>query len=243
MKKAAVLLVLLACMFLTAPPASAVVLNDGGSVTFSTSSGNLAASATFSLSGGILTVVLTNTSLADVLIPSDVLTALFFNIVTNPLLTSGTAVLTAGSTVFFDTPPAGGVVGGEWGYKNNLGLAGFNEGISSAGFGLFGGATFAGADLSAPAALNGLNYGLLSAGDNTATGNAPVTGGVEGLIQNSVTFTLSGAGSSLDINNVAFQYGTALTEPRLVPEPATILLLGSGLLGTAGVRRFLRRRG
>lgn len=47
-------------------------------VTFNASSGLLSASATFDIVGGNLSVTLTNTSTNDVLAPSDVLTALFF---------------------------------------------------------------------------------------------------------------------------------------------------------------------
>ncbi len=41
--------------------------------------GSLSASANFNLTGNVLTVTLTNTSAADVLVPTDVLTAVFFN--------------------------------------------------------------------------------------------------------------------------------------------------------------------
>jgi hypothetical protein len=195
-----------------------------------------------------LQVVLTNTSAADVLVPVDVLTAVFFDIAGNSSLSRTSALLTAGSAVFYDSAPAGGVVGGEWGYKTGLFGAplGATQGISSSGLGLFGGADrFPGANLAPPSngSLNGLEYGLLSAGDNSATGNSAILNS-GGLIRNSVTFTLGGLPgdfSLTSIGNVSFQYGTSLTEPNVpaIPEPEiyAMMLAGLGLMGFVARRR------
>lgn len=205
-------------------------------VTFTGTLGSLASSATFDTSGNNLVVTLTNISTADVLIPSDVLTAVFFD--SGATLTPQSALLNAGSTVFFGSD-GGGNVGGEWAYGSGLAGApgGATQGISSSGFGLFGAGNFNGPDLEPPAAVDGVQYGITSAGDNPATGNAAVTGN-NALIQNSVVFTLSGLPAGFDpfasISHVSFQYGTALTEPNIppdVPEPGFYGILMAGLSG------------
>jgi hypothetical protein len=220
-------------------------------------SGDLSASATFDvLGGGILKITLTNTSTADVSAPAQVLTALFFTIDQTLLPVSATL---DGSTVFFDDAPPGGNVGGEWAYKDNLSGApgGATQGISSSGFGLFASANFQGPNLDDPVAVDGLNYGITSSGDDPLTGNAAVTGGNPPnyknrfpLIQDTVIFTLSGldpnfVASADTITNISFQYGTSLSEqnvPVPVPEPATMLLFGCGLIGlvTFGRRKFFQ---
>jgi MYXO-CTERM domain-containing protein len=215
---------------------------DGAVVFTGVDTSGRSAMAEFSVNGsGELVVTLTNTSLNDVLVPSEVLTALLFDISGAGLpLTRESAVLGAGSTVFYDVDgqPAGGVVGGEWAYRGGLigapGDRGY--GISSTGIDLFGpGDIFPGPDLSPPINPNGLNYGILSAGDDPATGNGGVMGS-GGLIRNSVVFTLGGAGVDFDlsrINRVQFFYGTSVGEGSIdgVPTPGSLALLGlAGLL-------------
>lgn len=233
-------------------------------VVFSGSLGGRSASASFDTVGSSsLQVVLTNTSANDVLVPVDVLTGVFFNIGGNPALTPLSAI--TGGTTFLGTTTVSGfgsAVGGEWAYLNGLSQYSANSGISSSGLGLFGpGNLFPpGIDLSSPLSPAGLQYGISSAGDNTATGNAAVLGNE--LTRNSVSFLLSGlpAGFLLSsISSVTFQYGTALTEPSVVgssssggpsssgtvPEPnsSALAVLGLALLGAALGARARRSKG
>jgi hypothetical protein len=213
----------------------------GADAIFSVASGTRSASVVFHVSGSNLVVTLSNDSLLDAMVPTDVLTGVFFDISGGALALGRTsAVLNAGSFVNFGITDPGNVVGGEWAYLGGLSGApyGADYGISSAGLGLFGpGDRFPGNDLAPPASPDGLNYGVTTLGDNPLTGNAPMTGGVP-LIQNSVVFTLSGLPGGFDpfasIGNVSFQYGTALDEPNvpvLIPAPgaAALLTLGGGL--------------
>ncbi len=212
------------------------------SITYSGSSGSRSASALFDLSGSTLNVTLANTSSSDILVPTDVLTGVFFN--TTHTLTPVSASLN-GSSVFYGAFVNN--VGEGWQYKSGVSAQGKNSGISATGLSIFGPS---GNFFSPGQILDGLNNGILSAGDNTATGNAGVTGHGP-LIKHSVAYTLtadtlfslSEVGSS-----VVFQYGTSTTEPtvlgtcidctppppQVVPEPSTWIMLVTGILCLLG---------
>jgi hypothetical protein len=239
---AAALLTALASLAATGPARAGLL--------YSGSSGNLSASALFQLSGTTLTVTLTNTSTHDVQVPTDVLTGLFFN--TTHTLTPSSASLN-GSTVFYGSLTN---VGDGWGYGTGLNAQGKNSAISATGAvnGL-GMSNFSGTTTN----LDGLAYGILSAGDNSATGNGGVTGHGP-LIKNSVKFTLTvGPGFTLDElgQSVVFQYGTGLSDthytsgpPTVVPDivvvpapPSAVLFaVGASLSGLAGWSRRRRLR-
>ena len=139
-------------------------------VTFSFSEGSRAASATFTSSGGNLIITFTNTSAYNVLQPDQLLTGLFFDVYTNPTLTPGSAILTAGSQVLFNgSQPAGGDVGGEWAFRSDLsGAPGdASYGLSATGLGLFGPHDrFNDNSLNNQANVGGMDFGIVSAGYN-----------------------------------------------------------------------------
>lgn len=219
---------------------------------------DLAAEAVFCITGNTLTVLLTNTSMDETLIPADLLTGVYWNIAGDPALTPISAVLGSGSTVLFPgvtTIPGtgtdvGGGVGGEFGYRGDLSGGIFNGatyGVSSTGLGEFGSPDlFGGTNLQGPAGPDGPQYGIVSAGGIGVINNNGPLSGTTAHISNSVLFTFTFVGS-IDIDDIVvtgFQYGTSQDEPFIippppppdVPEPATIGLLLMGLVGVAARR-------
>jgi len=219
-----------------------------GPITYSFSSGNRSATAEFAKSGSNLVVTLTNTSTADALVPTDVLTGVFFDVIGNLSLTRTSALVPLTSAVRLggtgaDITPGDRVVGGEWSYLNSIvQVPPQNSGISSSGLNIFGpGNLFPGPNLEGPSSPDGIQYGITTAGDNLLTGNGGITG--TGLIKNSVVFTLGGWSGEPDavIVGAYFQYGTALEEPGFtgdIPEPGAWALMGLGSVGLLMARRM-----
>lgn len=232
-------------LVLSALPAPAFA----GPISFAFTNGSRSATVAFSKSGpSNLIVDLTNTSMADALVPTDILTGVFFEMVGNPLLSRISATVPVGDEVRLGgtgaiITPADRVVGGEWAYKNGITeVPPNNEGISSSGLTIFGPSNlFPGPDLEPPISPDGIQYGITTAGDNLLTGNGGITG--TGLIKKSVHFVLSGFTSQPDavIASVYFQYGTALDEPGFVggdvPEPASAVLFSFGAIAVLAYRK------
>ena len=215
--------------------------NDGGS---------LSASAMFQITGDVLSITLSNTATDDNNgggwdTSGNTLTGLFFDFADNPVFTPVSALVAPGSElVQFGTCSPGPCfstttdVGGEFYFSddNETLLAEF--GIASSGYISGSNPDFNGPNLDDPDNTgDGINFGLI-AWDNIFNPNGGLAN--DPLIRNSVILDLSGAHglSVVDISNVSFQYGTDLTEHNMnaIPEPATVLLLGSGIAGLLGWR-------
>lgn len=235
------------------------------SITFtgtgSNDGGTLGASATFQITGDVLSITLTNTATDDNNnggwdISGNTLTGLFFDFADNPTFTPVSASVAPGSElVQYGTCTPGPCsstttnVGGEFYFSDNSETPLAEFGIASSGY--IGGSNpdFNGPNLDNPGNTgDGINFGIISL-DNVFNPNGGLAN--DPLIRNSVIFALSGAQglSVIDISNVSFQFGTDLAEYNMgttpgepIPEPTTVILLGSGIAGLWGWRYYKAKR-
>lgn len=221
-------------------------------VTFTGSSGGLAASVTFTVNGTDLDVILMNASNGDPIDPASILSAVLWDMTGSPTLTATSANSCPTCTIKYGGPGgSGGDVGGEWGYlEGSLGTGVTQtEGLSSMGGGNFGvGTRFNTNELQGPpsGSLDGIQYGIAPTTDTTGNDNGGLSGNFMEI--NEVDFVLGGLPNGFSvqsgISNVRFQYGTSFDETHFggggdgkVPEPGSIVLLGSGLLITFSTLR------
>lgn len=242
---------LVGAMFLTLG-----ALPANGDVSFGFAQGALSANATFSASGDLLTVILSNTATDDVANPGQVLTGLFFDIdgyvgeltAVSALLTdlSGTPVLFGaglGNTGLGYNDYAGaGDIGVEAGYDRGAATLGP---VGDHAIGTVGMGDFLGADdrfdmndahnIQGPLSPNGIEYGIVNS-TYTGGGNAPING-PNALLVSPVLYSFSGFSgfSESDIGNVGFNYGTDFNP---IPAPGSAVL---GLLGFAAFGWVKRR--
>jgi hypothetical protein len=192
----------------------------------SSSSGGLSASASFTISGSTLTILLTNTDVATgtgyPTDPASVLSGLFFNLGTATFTPVSASTFGDGSiiqTANCDIQSCAGQtnVGGEWSYASGgvSWLTGTTQGISSAGYlnTNTSSGNFNGPNYENPNALNGIEFGLVPNAWVAGSGN----GGLDSnaLIEGTVQFVLNLGTTTLteaDIKNVYFTYGTAAGE-------------------------------
>jgi hypothetical protein len=211
----------------------------------------LSGSVDMTFSGSTLTITLTNTSqngAATSDTSGNLLTGVAFNLPTGLSVTGGSVSMTGSTAVNF-VAPADGDVSKEWGYDSNplesgafldLATTSTNTAVSSMESQTTN--QFHSGSLFQPVNLDGPDGGLLSGNDTTGLG-----GGVEGITDH-VVITLNIAGtysgnllSYIDDNGVVLSFGSPTTTGQRVPEPGTLLLLGSGLCGLALMRRRQRQ--
>lgn len=232
--------------------------NVRASQVFTIDDGVHVASATMSVSGNQLQIVLENMATQPGQNQSLSLTGLWFDAGSTVSFTSGYVGLSPGSYIVNPTlanlDPDGdgldslGGVSGEWGIETSTTVSSFfpsyNTVVGVAGLGdLLGvddllrdsnGILYE--DLDAPFSPDGINYAIVSFAGLASTANNQMQS--EPLVAGGVVITLDFTGT-LDLallTDVAFNYGTDV-DGHVVPEPGTALLVLMGFVTIGWMRR------
>jgi hypothetical protein len=243
-------LALLVAVLATAPAKAAVTYSGiapGNDLPGETNSATVVFALSISGTTTNLVVTLSNTATYKPNDSPDILTAVYFQLAGDPTLTRISGVLNTGGTGVesgTNLTIAGGVIGGSWVYAAGLSLTnGANQGISSAGFGIFGATVFPGAAMPGDSPVpDGVGGGITTSVDDGSLYN----GGLKGrpLIKDSAVFTLGGVPASFTlagISDVSFNYGTipdqTFVATLVVPEPSSVALVGLGFVGLLAISR------
>lgn len=207
----------------------------------------LHASATAEVVGNALTITLTNTSgFTGGNSSGLLLTGIGFELPTGVMLTNGGAYVAGGSTGYYKigntsySLPGGANLSGEWGGGSpggsgpfaNVATLNVDYVAATLQSAFYDGSPFDSSQiLKNPADVNGPEFGLLS-------NNFANAGGL-GYVKDSLTLTWIWTGTGLTTDflnngNVVVSFGSPTA---VVPEPSTLLLLGSGLLMIGGLGR------
>lgn len=245
---------MVAGLALASTPSQAVILFTGSGTNLEAGGGAVSGSASFSLSGNTLTVVLTNTSAAATPGRVDALTGLAWNITgSSPSLTLSSIQLTnpgtgAGQDRIFTSKTASNTsdpLSGSW--TNQLGASPIaHYGVAATGFN----GAFAASGITRGS--GGTDYGIVADGTFPNAGASNSFNSAFPLIQNSLMFTFTGAAGLTEgqFANVKFLYGTSgsglitgssvSTNSINVPEPGSMTMLVG--LSVAGTGLLVRRR-